>query len=188
MIEFQISECGNKIAVKTPYNSKFVKTCRSLNGEWDGECWTFPLDLKDIIRERMMEIFGRDDRPCKLFTVKVTAVNGFYEARKGIELFGRPICQAFGRDGGTRICKGVSFVKGIPDSGGSIKNWSTEIPEGCVFIVRNVPEKMIEKERENSDISFEVTEETPQDKESLLQEKEALLERLKTIQEKLGEI
>lgn len=53
------------------------------------------------------------------------------------------LARAFGRDSGARLGDGVAHLAGPkPRSGGSVKNWRTVIPGGCLLAVYNVPRAM----------------------------------------------
>jgi len=58
--------------------------------------------------------------------------------KKCVELFGRTIACAFGRDSGAKLGDGIIWIYGIKKSGGSVKNWYTEVRE-ATFEIQNFP-------------------------------------------------
>jgi hypothetical protein len=56
----------------------------------------------------------------------------------GCSLFGRTIAKAWGRDSDAKLGDDIIWLSGIYRSGGSMKNWKTEIREGN-FIIKNFP-------------------------------------------------
>ena len=75
--------------------------------------------------------------------VRVTALQNISADRGPIVLLGRIIASARGRDSGARVGEGVAFIDGKPQSGGSVKNWTTEISEGSIFVVADVPTTLL---------------------------------------------
>ena len=135
----------------------------------------------------MREVYGQDDLPQELVTVKVTVGEDSIDKwRAPVILFGRTIASAFGRDGGARVGEGVCFEKGGCDSGGSMKNWYTIVNAGSTFTIYDVPKLALEQglgwDEEYG--TYEVVEdEDPL--AALKAEKEALLKRLAEIEELL---
>ncbi len=139
---------GDRIAIFTPYNPQFVSRVKAAGARWDADkkAWMMPAANVDIAREIMRTVYGRDDMPRageNLVRVKVTALEDVRVTRGPIVLLGHVIASAYGRDSGARIGDGVAFVHGAPQSGGSVKNWKTEISQGSVFILSDVPSTML---------------------------------------------
>ncbi len=128
----------------------------------------------------MRKVYGQDDRPQTLVSVRVTVTQEFCELTGPIVLFGRPIAGARGRDTGARIGEGVAFEVKAPQSGGSIKYWETVIPKGAVFVIHDVPQKAIEAQIGWRDAigSFEIIQSHDTDTVALQTEREGLLARL----------
>lgn len=138
----------DKIAIFSPYNPQFVAKAKAAGARWnaDKRAWMMPAANVDIAREILRTVYGRDDMPRadeKLVRVKVTALEDVRVTRGPIVLLGHVIASASGRDSGARIGDGVAFVYGAPQSGGSVKNWKTEISQGSVFILSDVPSTML---------------------------------------------
>lgn len=149
--QIKISKVSDdKIAIFTPYNPQFVSKIRAAGARWnaDERAWTMPAANIDIAREILRTVYDRDDMPQadeKLVRVKVTALQNVWCTCGPVILLGRVIASAYGRDSGARVGDGVSFVEGQPSSGGSAKNWRTEIPKGSVFVVVDAPITLLEE-------------------------------------------
>jgi hypothetical protein len=60
-----------------------------------------------------------------------------------VELFGRTIAKARGRDSGAKLGDGIILLNGSVDSGGSVKNWTTDVDEAA-FIIKDFPQPATE--------------------------------------------
>lgn len=140
----KIISTDGKINIYSPYSEKFVTAIKLAGARWSGEAWA--LDARDIelARSICMDIYGCDDRPHPTCSVRVTAKEVFWKAKGAVTLFNRVVAKAWGRDSGAKVGEGVVFVKGQPTSSGSVKNWATEIPENCEFIMRDIPLRAVE--------------------------------------------
>lgn len=147
--EIKITKVADdKIEVRTPYNPQFVSKIKTAGARWNAidKAWTMHAANIDVAREILRAVYGRDDMPAvdeKLVRVRVTALQNISADRGPIVLLGRIIASARGRDSGARVGEGVAFTDGKPQSGGSVKNWTTEIPEGSVFVVADVPTTLL---------------------------------------------
>jgi hypothetical protein len=188
----KITNLGNgKIAVDTPYNPSFVSKIKKAGGKWNASNRTWEVDERSVeaVRAIMREVYGQDDLPQELVTVKVTIGDkSLDEWRAPVVLFGRNIASARGRDGGARPGEGVCFEKGGCDSGGSMKNWYTIVSAESVFTIYDVPKLAVEQKLGWKDDfgTFEVVE-SGDPLAALRAEKEALLERLAEIEEILNQ-
>lgn len=187
----KITNLGNgKIAVETPYNPEFVRRIKKAGGKWNAGKKTWECDERSIesVRAIMREVYGMDDLPQELVTVKVTVGGKAISEDTGpIVMFGRTIASAFGRDSGAKVGEGVVFESGTCRSGGSMKNWYTVIEAGSVFYIYDVPRRAVEERLGWIDSygTFEIVE--PADPLAALKaEKEALLKRLAEIEEILN--
>ena len=111
----------------------------------------------------------------------------------GIRMFGKTIATAYSRDSGARLGADVALIKGSIYSGGSVKNWNTEIDRDTVINLYNVPVIMYEKEKDSynpEEIKIEVVEDEETggaDTDRLREEKERLLKRIAEIDELLSD-
>jgi len=181
---------GN-IAIESPYNSEFVAKIKKAGGKWNAGNKTWETDERNLetVRSIMREVYGQDDLPQELVTVKVTIGDkSINEWTAPVVIFGRSIASARGRDSGARVGDGVSFEAGGCDSGGSMKNWYTVVSAGSVFTVYDVPKLAVEQKLGWKDEygTFEVIE-ADDPLAALKAEKEALLKRLAEIEELLSE-
>jgi hypothetical protein len=189
--EMKITNLGNgKLAVDTPYNPSFVSKIKKAGGKWNASNRTWEVDERsiDTVRSIMREVYGQDDLPQELVTVKVTIGDkSLDEWRAPVVLFGRNIASARGRDSGARPGEGVCFEKGGCDSGGSMKNWYTIVRAGSEITIYDVPRLAVEQKLgwKEEYGTFEVIE-NGDPLAALKAEKEALLERLAEIEEILA--
>ena len=188
----RIANLGNgKIAVDTPYNPCFISKIKKAGGKWNASNKTWEIDERSIntVRAIMREVYGQDDLPQELVTVKVTVGDkNLEEWRAPVVLFGRTIASARGRDTGARPGEGVCFEKGGCRSGGSMKNWYTVILAGSEITIYDVPRLAVEQKLGWKDEYgfFEVIE-ADDPLAALRAEKEALLKRLAEIEEILNQ-
>ena len=145
------------IKVYAPYNTELIKRFKMTEGQWDSESkyWKFSPELLSAVRDILKSVFGYDDTAdIEMYDVKFTMKEGLYERCDSVKIMGKIVAQAHGRDSGAEIGKDVNFVEGAPTSGGSMKNWSSEVPAGSVFILRNVPKPVYDKEyKEYEDVA-----------------------------------
>lgn len=190
----RITECeGGKIAIDTPYNPNFVKKIKVTGGRWDGERRVWVTDARNIeaVRSIMREVYGRDDGPeVDLVTIKVTVTGEIYAGRGPVVLFGRTIASATGRDSGARVGDKVAFIQGGPRSGGSVKNWATEVRPEAVILIHDVPRQAVvdELDWKNSYGTYEIVEAARPDKQALLDERARLLKRVTEIEKALADL
>lgn len=183
MSEFRIEISDGKAAVYTPYNAEFVKRVKLTGGRWDGtkKCWKVPEVNVPDVREAMRAVYGRDDQPVAE-TVDVDLIFGdeVYELRGPVTILGRTIASAWGRDSGARPGDGVIFTAGSPKSGGSVKNWRTVVPEGCVVKLRELPKAILDGADLPEGVTMQVAGGSV-DRAALQAERERLLARLAEI-------
>lgn len=188
----QIKTAGNGMAkVITPYNAEFVAKVKGIGGrKWNAaeRCWEVPESEIDTVRGYMMDIFGETDLPTEgeKVTVKVTFNSDESKRRESITLFGKTLARAWGRDSGAKVGEDVTLISGKVTSGGSVKNWYTEVEEGTVLKVRNVPRAALEQDTD-LDVTVEVMETAGIDRAALMAEKEKILARLAEIENLLAQ-
>lgn len=180
---------NNGIArVYTPYNPDFVKAIKKIGGaKWDREkrCWAVPESAVDAAREIMKNVYGyNDNTPNETVKVRVKVINELNEWGSDVVLFGKVLSHATGRDSGARIGDDVVYIKGGATSGGSAKNWDSEVKAGSEIILSNVNKNLYDNAEPNEDIVVELITETV-DKAKLIEEKERLLKRIEEINKML---
>lgn len=127
------------------YNKILVDKCKKLGGKWDAEekSWIFPKIVENDVEE--LDALFNDN----IVDIEITAKEMVCRNTDAISIFGYTICRAFGRDSGAKLADNVSMVKGVINSGGSVKNWKTIINEGSVFrlaVSKNLVEKIVDEE------------------------------------------
>ena len=193
MTIYKIETTASQLRLTAPYNPNFIVTAKAkLGAQWDGECWCFDIRDKDIVLSLIETQYGwRIGMPLVSVTVKFNEDRQYGQAP--CVLLGRVIAAATGRDSGAKLGNGVRLVDGVATSGGSTKNWTTEIRDGSVFVVHDVPAEMaqdyINGKRESRNVV--VTLVVPPvpvviDKTSLEDERKALMQRLTEIDAQLA--
>ena len=182
---------GTQTAVYTPYNAAFVSAIRKIGGaKWDaeGKAWMVPTASLPQVRAIMRDVFGEDDRldTSKRVSVRLTFAKICSAECRPVEILGKTVARAYGRDSGARPGDDVAFEAGGPRSGGSAKNWRSVVEEGSVVILRNVPEAMLDKAELPEGVTMEVIRDSGIDRASLMEEKEKLLARLDEIEKLLN--
>lgn len=172
----------------TPYNSNFVGKIKNIGGaKWNGseKCWTTPIDAIDAVREIMREIYGMADNDIGGETVKlrVTVIHEKSPYCQDVNLLGKCLCHAYGRDSGGKPGDNVAYISGSPQSGGSVKNWRSVVPDGAVIILSNVSKNLYDAylQDPDEDYSIELVEEKIS-RQKLFEEKERLLARIGEIE------
>lgn len=129
---------GGKVYTTSPYNSEFVTKARNLRGEWQSGRWAFSTSVLEHVRNVMLECYGvTGENPYETVTLLVKEWNDCMYIG-GLELFGRPIAKAYGRDSGAKLQDGIVLLEGRLTSGGSVKNWQTAAKD-ATFEIHNFP-------------------------------------------------
>ena len=180
---------NERARIYTPYNAEFVSRIKNIGGrKWNAseKCWEVPKTEVNTVREYMLEIFGETDLGTgERVTVKVTFNDDAVATCGSIVLFGKTVARATGRDSGARNGDDATLVFGKIGSGGSARYWTTEIDEGAVIKLRNVPKAALDIDTEY-DVTVEILEEAEIDRNALIEERERLLARLEEINKLLG--
>ena len=184
-MNIRIENTGKISLLYTPYNAEFVAAVKNIGGaRWNREyrAWAIPTDAVEQAREIMRRVYGACDLPehQPMVSIRLTFDSDVSELRAPITIFGKTIASAQGRDSGARTGEDVAFTQGSPQSGGSVKNWRTVIPAGCVVILHNVPQGALDMPLPDG-VSAEMIEQE-QSKTALLDEKDKLLARLAEIE------
>ena len=183
MSDFRIEISDGKAAVYTPYNAEFVKRVKLIGGRWDGakKCWKVSEANIPDVRDAMRAIYGRDDQPVsETVDVELVFEAEVYECRGPVTILGRTIAAAQGRDTGARPGDGVAFSAGAPLSGGSMRNWTTRVPAGCVVKLRELPKAVLDGAELPEGVIMKVAGGSI-DRDALQAERERLLARLAEI-------
>lgn len=185
---------NNKIEIYTPYNRTFVSKIKRINGakwSYNKGCWEVDKIEIGVVRKFLMDCYGENDIEfAEKVDIKVKFLQQVEERWKGIELFGRTIAYAYGRDSGAKMGDKVTCISGICTSGGSAKNWTTIICKGAEFIIRDVAKNTItEYDKEIFEIEINEKANTNEDKIVELEEqKKELQKKIKKINEQLRKL
>lgn len=139
------------VFLKAKYNKILVEECRNLGGQWDAEekVWVFDAIVADKVAA-LEEIYCSE-----MIDIEITALDDIFVYVDKVCIAGYPICAATGRDGGAKLCEGVSKISGDITSGGSAKNWTTVVKQDSVFRL-SISKNMLEKVLEDSDFDVKV--------------------------------
>lgn len=139
------TEAENNCHAAGYYNSCFVAKARGLKGSFSNGKWVFPISVSEHVRAAMKRCYGVDGvAPYPVTKVTVSNWNAQIYT-DGLELFGRPIAKAFGRDSGAKIGDDIFLLDGKLTSGGSVKNWMTKAID-ATFEIHNFPIEALERE------------------------------------------
>ena len=140
----QLMIVDDKVRVITPYNADFVQKCRNLRGTFKDKAWWFDDSIIDYVREALIQFFGTTGEvPYDTCTVLISNYTNYSPINGPCILFGRTIAKAFGRDSGARLGDDIVFISGKFGSGGSVKNWRTEITD-ATFEIHKFPVPSLE--------------------------------------------
>lgn len=189
MSDFEITIDNGRAKIYTPYNAEFVARIKLLSGRWNASdrCWSVPESALEDVRDAMRAIYGRDDRPVADTVNVILRFGGSVNAHcSAVTLLGRTIARAWGRDSGAKPGDGVMFLEGEPDSSGSMRNWYTVVPQGCVVKLLDVPRAAIDQAELPESVTLEIVGATI-DRAALEAEKARLLARIAEIDAALAQ-
>ncbi len=188
MNKVKIEEVNGKLMVFTPYCHYFVADAKKSGGKWDAvnNCWSFDSRSAGIVREILIDNYGTDGSPCELVSIIITAKNKIFGLRRSIEILGRTIARASGRDSGANVGEGVALIKGAIRSGGSVKNWETVIDSGTELIVHDMPKTIMDFEWDDWQIEIYDVKPSTIDRKTLENELQQINARAAQIKELLN--
>ena len=163
----RVTEALGVMSVYSPYNGEYVSKARELGGKWNSlrSTWEFDARNRKMVEAVLTEIYGSVGGEVDAVSVTIKVLKSVTESKDGVDLFGRTLAFARGNKTGAKLGGGVVLVSGRVGSGGSMKNWYTEIDGGSVLIVHDIPLQMVAKEMEKQakqsspSYSFEIEEE-----------------------------
>ncbi len=128
------------IEVVTPYNQEFVKKCRNLRGKWDKvkSAWIFDDSIEEYVKQALMDCYGTTGEEIVEYCNLLVTDYSYFGSKGPVELFGRTIAKAWGRDSGAKLGDDIVWISGTYRSGGSVKNWGTDITD-ATFEIQNFP-------------------------------------------------
>ena len=184
---------NGQVRVQTTYNSEFVKRAKDLGGKWDAnsKSWIFNESVLDYVKEILIQIYGVTGETTYQTCTLVVKNYSAEVVRGAVELFGRSIARASGRDTGVSLVDGIVWINGKKESGGSTKYWKT-IVENATFEIQNFPFERtkfadVQKAIEEGWCEIKVTE-TKRSKAEILAEISTLKEKLAKLEDELNNL
>lgn len=172
--------------VHTPYHPNFIeKIKRCSSAKWDAarQAWQVTADLVPVVRKLMIDVFGECDIPAegKRFDVQLSFHTGVSATCEGVYFFGKCLARASGRDSGARPGDGVCYIEGGCCSGGSMKYWCSQVKEGSVVMLYDIPETLILNEERREGVDYKFIERPTTNVDELKAEKVRLMARIEEI-------
>ena len=188
-----LTVANGQVKVQTPYNAEFVTKAKNLGGKWDtlSKTWIFNENVLDYVKEILIQIYGVTGettyQTCTLIVKNYSAEI----MNNAVELFGRTIARASGRDTGVSLGESIVWINGKKESGGSTKYWKT-IVENATFEIQNFPFERTKFEDVQKAIAegwceIKVTE-SKRSKEEIKSEIAELKEKLAKLEEELNNL
>lgn len=182
-----ITTTEDQVIVTGDYNAEFVEQARKLAGKWKNPSWVFDIRNEDAVRKACLECYGTDGLVTDLVDVRITFPDGFESPYcESINVFGRTVARAFGRDSGARPGDGIVLEEGGFSSGGSSRNWLTKAKSGTKVVMRDVSRRLVEANADK-DVLLEIIGSTSDiDRDALAAEREKLVARITEIDAQLA--
>lgn len=140
-----VERTGDQIVARTPFlNSNFNAKARNLAGHWDRARggWIFDARNEPMVRAALRRAYGSDGTaPADTVSVRFHVDRDVWQGP--VEVAGRTIARATGRDSGATLGQGIVMLSGDVNSGGSVKNWHTVVD--ATVLMHDVPRKVAEK-------------------------------------------
>lgn len=161
MTIYKLEKTATQLRLTSPYNPDFISTAKSdLGAKWDGKCWCFDVRDEAAALKLIERKYGWTSG-MPLVSAQVKFGEARHYGRGPCVLLGRIIASATGRDSGAKLGDGVRLQSGDgADSGGSAKNWTTEISVNSEFIVHDIPLLMAQEyfsgKRQSRNVAVEI--------------------------------
>ena len=193
-MQIEITNSYGVLSVRSPYHAGFVAGARNLSGRFSAGAWSFDPRVEADVRKLCQRCYGTDGTtPADVVTLRVAfGDDEFSVLAMPIEVGGRTIARAFGRDSGAKTGEGVIVDAGGFSSGGSVKNWRTVARAGTVVRILDMPRATAEElcATEHEYYRCEIVADTAPpaiDRDALVAERARLQARLAEIAAVLGE-
>ena len=139
----QITKSGTDLLVQTPHmNTNFNKRLRDMGGRWESPAWRVDARNEALVRAALKRSYGGDGEG-EPDTVSLQCHIEKDSWQGPVEVAGRVIARAFGRDSSAKLGEGVVRLEGSVTSGGSRANWRTVVD--AVVVIHDCPRKVAEK-------------------------------------------
>ena len=129
--------------VKTPYSAPFVNWLKSIGAGWTAPRWRFKASQKELVRGKLIELFGTDGTPVETTTIDVSA-DWRLEVENGLYLGGWCLASRLDRD--SRVIESpfiAIMAGGWKPSGGSRKSPSVQVTDGTKIRVEGLPTSVV---------------------------------------------
>jgi hypothetical protein len=139
-----------RLELQAPYHPVPPFRSKQIGGRWLGPeiGWAFPLNEEPALRALCLDLWAVDGSPASgRETVEVQIAvderapirSVFIAYESPIYLVGREIAASLKNQRGARPGRGVRFLSGRPRCFATSTTWMTTIPNGSVFVIRDVP-------------------------------------------------
>ena len=176
------------LCVNCPYNSEFVAAAKILGGRWNAPLWIFDPREEQKVRDLCYRVYGTDGiMEPDLLTIraKFGPANDIRQA--SIEVFGRTIARAWGKDSGVKLGEGVVLSSGGFFSGGNAKHWETKAEPGTEVLITGIPRHRAEEMIKSGAKWLSIESDTlPVDHKVLKAERKRLVKRIAEIDARLS--
>ena len=133
-----ISEDGDKIAVKSPYNDEFIRQAKQLGGFWRNGAWNFLKPAEKPVRDLLIKIYGTDGSPAKMVSIEVD-VDDIFNGGSEIIVAGKTVVKKRSRDHAPALNGAFVTTGSFEEYGGSAKYPNITYREGTRLHVSSVP-------------------------------------------------
>ena len=157
MVTIRVAD--GRLELQAPYHPILPFRSKQIGGKWLGADigWVFPLEEEQALRRVCLDIWAVDGSPAALDETvdlyiavdeRAPIRSVFVAYQSPIFLVGREIAASLKNRRGARPGRGVKFLLGKPRCVLSSNSWMTTIPNGSIFIMRDVPAVAAERFRE----------------------------------------
>jgi len=192
-MDIKVRITGDEARISAPSDVDFSNEMKYHNCKFDMKTneWVVDIDLLDIVRKKLYNLYGMDDFTNDFVNVWVTIPEYHHleELRGPVKMFGKVIATATSKTSGAFWGKDIVNMSSECDSFGSLKNWKTYVSCGR-FKIKNVSKTRILEEKEmyeEDGFIIEILESSKVNKKVLLEERARLIERINEIDKTLQE-
>ena len=140
----------DRLELRAPFHPALPFRAKQIGGRWRGADtgWIFALEHEDAVRSICSDIWGvdgREETARDAVTLRVevderTVVRSVFTAySQPIYLVGREIADALKSRKTARPGRGIRFLVGRPCCLAHAQVYETYVPDGSVFVIRDVP-------------------------------------------------
>jgi len=171
---------NNSVYVQSPYESKFVKQAKQINGKWSAPYWVFPAENENLVRNLCREVYGTDGTVEPTTTILVTLSEVGRHEDDRLMVGPIEVLRKWNRDSAPKLGENCTVVQGkLLSSGGSRNNPRITYTDDCVIRVKNVPQSVAESLI--TDSAYRIDESVISEKISLTNDEKTVVEFLKNL-------